>query len=176
MPECELCGRTYKARPSEVKIEGVMMEVCPNCARLGKPVQRKTSRATVSPSKTASSPRATRSSAPTRSSKVRRSPPRSNEKDLRSDYGEVIREARRSRKLTQQQLAAQLNEAVSLIQNIETQKMRPTDRLVKKLERFLDIQLMESIADIHEAATANFDMAPATTLGDLVKIKKKSKK
>jgi putative transcription factor len=89
--------------------------------------------------------------------------------EIATDYDERIREARESRGLSQEELADQLNEKASLIRKLERGDTLPTDEVQRKLERALDISLVEGqSADDPDWET---DDAGTMTLGDVVKRK-----
>ena len=61
--------------------------------------------------------------------------PITDEKILRPDFGKVIREARMKKGITQENVANQLSEKITLYKKIETGGIKPNDILSKKLER-----------------------------------------
>lgn len=85
---------------------------------------------------------------------------------LAADYPVRIRSAREKRNLSQKELAASINEKWSIINKLEAGDMRPSDSLVSKLERALDIKLREKVEDVH---IKKQDGAQAMTLADLLK-------
>ena len=97
------------------------------------------------------------------------------EKVLVEDYGDRVREARQKMGLSHQELSRRIREAVSMLQNIETGKLKPSDSVIKKLERELHISLMEEVTDFEFAPTAG-KSSKSTTLGDIIVIKDKKKK
>ena len=62
-------------------------------------------------------------------------------KELRSDFSSAIRQAREAMGWDQRELAKRMAERVNIIQHSEGGK-RPTDSVVNKFERILNIQLM----------------------------------
>src|SRR5215217_3816936 len=73
--------------------------------------------------------------------------PITDEKILRPDFGKIIREARMKKGLTQENVANQLSEKITLYKKIETGGIKPNDILSKKLERYLGIQLYENLVE-----------------------------
>jgi ribosome-binding protein aMBF1 (putative translation factor) len=66
-----------------------------------------------------------------------------------------------------------IKEKETLLARIETEKVLPTDRVIQKIERELDIELK---TEISEENTAADDFIPrSTTLGSIAKIKRKKK-
>jgi len=89
--------------------------------------------------------------------------------EIATDYDERIRTARESTGLSQEELADQLNEKASLIRKLERGDTLPTDEVQRKLERALDISLVEG----QSVDDADWDSGDAgtMTLGDVVKRK-----
>lgn len=67
--------------------------------------------------------------------------------ELAEDFGELVRRARVKLGLTQQDLAAQLNEKLTVIKKIEAGQFRPSIQLARKLEKFLKIQLLVPVEE-----------------------------
>jgi putative transcription factor len=65
--------------------------------------------------------------------------------ELAEDYSKRIREAREGREWKVETLAAKINERASLLAKLEAGNMKPTDELVVKLEKELNIVLMEKV-------------------------------
>ena len=63
------------------------------------------------------------------------------EKELAPDFGSRVIEARRNRGIDQRELARGISERVNIIQRVE-RGQHPGDSVIRKLERFLDIELM----------------------------------
>ncbi len=90
--------------------------------------------------------------------------------EVAQDYDDRIRNAREGEGLTQEDLAGQLNEKVSLIRKLERGDVLPSDSVRKKLEKKLDISLTEGVGSSDDeweggSATGSY------TLGDVVKRK-----
>jgi len=85
------------------------------------------------------------------------------------DYAERIREARESQGWTQQFLAHKLNERESFIKNIESGHMAPPLTIAKRLEKLLDIQLLEKPS--REEVESKVEPGSDLTLGDIVDVK-----
>ncbi|AHZ21564.1 XRE family transcriptional regulator [Haloferax mediterranei ATCC 33500] len=89
--------------------------------------------------------------------------------EIATDYDARIREARESRGQSREELAKSLNEKASLIRKLERGDILPPDGVRKKLERKLDITLVEGASD--EDSDWSSDGSTTTTLGDVVKRK-----
>jgi putative transcription factor len=115
--ECEVCGRPIVGKPHLALIEGATMNVCSECATLGRIIEEPT----------------------------RREQPSSYEEiaelEIVEDYPAMIRRARERMGLKQEELAKRLAERASVVQRLESGKLRPDERLLSKLERALGIKL-----------------------------------
>jgi len=90
--------------------------------------------------------------------------------DVVEDYNERIRKARKEFGMEQEDLAKKVNEKLSVIKKIEQGKMKPPEKLAKKLEKLLKIELLQTVKREHIETKLK---TGALTLGDIVKIKKK---
>ena len=88
------------------------------------------------------------------------------EKELASDFSKRVTEARNKRGWDKRELARRLAEKVNIINNLEAGK-RPTDAVIRKLERTLDISLMVD-ASPDENRHVNSGQARGLTLGDFL--------
>ena len=61
------------------------------------------------------------------------------------DFGKRVRDAREKLGLKQEELAKRINEKVSLLRRIERGELVPEDRVRQKLERVLNISLVERV-------------------------------
>ncbi len=186
---CEMCGEFAGPDLSESEVDGVKMFVCPKCTRFGSKVSEKkqafvddseesevtfvrSSPGGKGPSvshvkvKTGTTPTPVRPRQRSRRDVLR------SDRVLVDDYGEVVKEARKAQGLSLEQFAQMINEKASLIQKLEKSEFNPPENLIVKIERKLDISLKE------EAAAPIFTgsgSAKDTTLGDVVKLKKKKR-
>ncbi|QLH75083.1 MAG: TIGR00270 family protein [Methanomassiliicoccales archaeon] len=162
---CELCGNE-KGKLTTVQIEGTMLRVCDECAKFGDNVR--------GTSKDAPNKIIIQSRLENRERRMKTKDVYQSEEEiieLADDYGERIRKGREAKGWKQEEMAAKINERVSLIQNIERGHIKPDDNLVKKLEKALGIVLMEKVPLIktEKKAVANKGM----TLEDFIKANKK---
>lgn len=92
----------------------------------------------------------------------------SSEYELVDDYPQRIKHAREDLELTQSELANKVGEKLSIIQKLETGKMRPSDVLIDKLNRVLRITLRAPVED--DLIPHDFEKADAElTIGDVAK-------
>ena len=163
--ECEICGKPVpEHNPIRAKIEGSVMVVCKECSKLGK-IQK-------APPK----PKYVKQNKPKRQSSParKRTYSRNDEptEELIEDFSLKIRQARESRNWSREDLGKKINERVSVITRIETGKMTPDIKLTKKLEKTLNIKLLEKVdnVDLNQFVSSS---SGGRTLGNIMKIKRK---
>ena len=153
--QCELCGRECDCKPAMV--DGVRMMLCPGCMRHGKGI-------TVKPE-----------------SAVARKPDfgrikrhktvdvyKDMSKELISNWNIIIKNAREKKDLTREQLGFRIGERTVTIAKIENGDLRPSDKLVEKLEKELDIKLVEEVDKTPSYAMGSHSSG-SLTLGDFIK-------
>lgn len=166
---CEMCGKEVP-RVKKVQIGGTTLEVCNDCAKFREdtPVE------VTEPAPVASGPAAV-AAPPVRVAPLHHGKKKDvlsrGEMDLAEDYHKRIIKGRRTNDLTQEELAKRINEKKSVISRLETGEMRPSDRLVKKLEKELNIKLKERIEYQVEPSKKKLGTG-GVTLGDLIKMEK----
>lgn len=97
--------------------------------------------------------------------------------ELVEDYGEVVRRARMRMGLTQEDLAKQLKEKLTIIKKIEAEEFRPSLQLARRLEKVLGVRLLippEEPLDVKEFK-AEALKGRGVSLGDLFKKREKSR-
>lgn len=157
---CEICGKNTSTR--RVVIDGVEMSVCASCSKFGKD---------SAPGQIAGA------SARARIQQIMAKPTRSQDiysritDELVSDYGQRIREARIAKRMEIKDVGKAINEKHTVLLKVEEGSMRPSDELVKKLEKLLEIKLKTTETPI--APQRTFSASGGMTLGDFIKIKKK---
>ncbi len=123
MSECEICGKSV-SNPRRIELDGVMLDVCEDCLKLGREIPRERLRVVL---------------------KSRTKEPEEFEeltKDVVSDFSRRIRKARESRNLKQEEAAQKMGISPSLLRRIEN-GFRPDDNTLRKIERFYGIRLYE---------------------------------
>lgn len=148
MAPCEMCGK-QEEQLNRASIENVIMSVCSNCSRYGKVLGKE------------------RKFLPEKKPKLQ---PKEILEELIPDYAAVIKKAREKLGLTQLDLGKKIAEHESLLQHIESGKMKPSLDTARKLEKFFRIQLVE-IKD--EAILPSKQGKGEITLGDMAKIRKR---
>ncbi len=152
MTDCEMCGKKGVAT-KKVTIEGTTMMVCDACATYGAEV--------TLPKKI--SAKIIRNYAP------REFVDPDAEARIIQQFETVVKNAREKRGLKQEQVAKQLNEKESLIQNIESGRFKPSLKTARKLEKFFGIILVENntFKTADTLQTSNEDTQ--ITMGDLLR-------
>jgi len=151
---CELCGRESKGCRVAV-VDGVKMMLCPDCMRHGEGVKE----IPVTPAKVA------RATTLRERKKIPKDIYRNMEKELISDWSEVIKEAREKKGLSREELGFKIEERTTTISKIEKGDLRPSDKMIKKLEKELGITLLEEVKEV----TTQHQSSSRLTLGDFIK-------
>lgn len=86
------------------------------------------------------------------------------------NYFKIVKNKREFMGLKQKELAKKIAEKESVIHNIESGHMEPNMDLARKLEKFLNVRLVEQYEEKGKVI-ATEDTGPLT-IGDLIKIKK----
>jgi putative transcription factor len=170
-----MCG-AEEASLTTTKVEGAELELCSSCTDFGTEVRDESTSSgggkystSSSTGKSSSSSGSSSGSAGSSGSSTRPRDMFDDMDEIATDYDERIRDARESRGLSQEELADQLNEKASLIRKLERADTLPTDEVQRKLERALDISLVEGQST--DDADWETDDAGTMTLGDVVKRK-----
>lgn len=94
--------------------------------------------------------------------------------ELVSDFGQRVRQARRSLELSHENLGRRIREKVSVLRKIESGKMAPDLVLAEKLEHALKIKLRVPPSE-PETQFVTLAKPRGATLGDLFLLKDKEK-
>lgn len=161
---CEICGKEVAERGTMIEVDGAKLLVCGQCRKFGggnKQFPGKPNSAPFSPpSARSGQPCALPSQLP---AKMPRKPPKRfieprvarqiteksspQEYELIEDYPLKIKQGREAQGLSQGELANRIGEKLSIIQKLETGKMRPSDVITDKLSRILRIILRAPVED-----------------------------
>ncbi len=142
------------------------MEVCDRCKNFGKEVEKRTPvthtyRSGPAPVELGQMPVVRR---------TRRDLFDKMKDELVENYADVIKNARESRHMTQEDLAGKILEKANVIRKVERGELMPEEGLVKKLERTLDIKLTEGVEDMESHQRRG--ESRSLTLGDLINVRK----
>ncbi len=152
--QCELCGRESKGC-REATVDSVSMMLCPDCIRHGENVVP----ITKTPTKVKSF--ITRKAKKTASKDIYDGM----EKELVSNWHELIKKARKEKGLTREDLGFKIGERTVTISKIENGDLRPPDKMIVKLEKELGISLLEEVKKVSTGGQVQRGM----TLGDFIK-------
>jgi len=159
--QCELCGRECIDCKSAM-IDNVKMLLCPGCIKHGKAVEVK---------KEVSYSGIQRSSF----KGIRKPKPKDvyekMDKELVSDWNEVIKIARKKKGLSREDLGFKIGERTVTIAKIENGDLRPSDKLAEKLEKELSISLFEEVRSVSSVSAGS--QSKGLTLGDFIKTENK---
>ena len=166
-----MCG-AEKSSLTTTKVEGAELELCGDCKDFGTEVRTESSGSSgstkYSTSSSSGDSSASSSSTSSSSSSTRRRRDMFDEMDtMATDYDERIRNARERAGLSQEELAKELNEKQGVIRKLERGEILPSDDVQKKLERALDISLVEG--EDPEESDWSSESSGSMTLGDVVK-------
>lgn len=154
MGACELCGAegvsTKRAKIAKPVGHNSILECCNRCIEsMGLIVEAVGTPAYVPPTETQSSVSGKGISGVDIMTK--------DEVELANDFHSRIRNARKHRGLSQEDLAKQMNEKIAVIQKTEN-GIRPTDSLLNKFAKSLDIKLfVESVSHAHTMVASDND-------------------
>jgi putative transcription factor len=130
---CEVCGNPIRGQPSRVEIDGAVLLVCSNCARLGTPI--------------AAPPDAKRIPQP----RIPAGDGMNPDVEVDPDYPTIVKSAREKMGLTQEQLGRMTNVKPSVIHHVETGKMKPDLALARTLMHQLKVNLLVASSDLDKA-------------------------
>jgi len=149
---CEICGKKVIGRPMRVKVDGSIMQTCNECAKFGK-IQKEPRKIF----KPRTAPRRPRTRQPTY--------------EVSEDFNNMIRMAREKKGWSREDLAKNIYEKASVINRIESGKMVPDIKLAKKIEKTLNIKILDKVDD-EQLDDITPSRRGGTTIGDIAHIKR----
>ncbi|MBI3032244.1 TIGR00270 family protein [Candidatus Woesearchaeota archaeon] len=154
--ECEMCGKQGKLFVTS--LEGTYMNLCATCTKFGKTLKpfQKLSEQTKNQSPLVSRPQF---------------PQEEHVEVIVENYAQLIKEKREKLGLKQEDLAKKLAERVSLIQKLESGTFEPSLALSRKLEKYLEMKLVEQHTESHGIQKRS--SSSVLTIGDMLNLKKK---
>lgn len=142
-----MCGKKVQ-HTEKVRIDGAVLSVCDSCAKYGTPAESIRTRFTSSrekgPIEPIKLPEKKIVVPPSRPSSKRRKRENFDNLQIVPEYPELIREARARLSMTQDDLASKVLERKNVIASIERGDLLPEIKIARKLERLLNITLIES--------------------------------
>jgi len=162
--QCELCGAPIVGPSKTIQIEGAELCVCVRCAKHGTEVQQPRRKGAPQKMPGLAAPQAPR----------RR--PRDvfdlMEGEIVDDYADRIRAAREGKEWSTLDLAQAIKERELLVKKIEKGDLIPEDDVRRKLEKALNIRLIDAAED----STSTGGPGRVTmTVGDVISFKKSRK-
>ena len=158
---CEMCGKDYKGcRPA--LIDGVKMMLCSECMKYGEAVQVP---------RPAPSPRSVPGARP-HSVAPAKDVFQKMVKELVNDWSKKIQQARDKKGITREELGFKIGERTVTIAKLENGDLRPSDKMVEKLEKELDIKLTEEVMKTATPQSIRSQLQ-GLTLGDFIKSEEK---
>ena len=171
--QCEMCGETVRGAPKLVRVEGAELSVCSKCEKFGTEVQQvRRTDLKIAPRSPAGKPASPGAGAAS-SNWHKRDMFDFMGGEVVEDYAARIKHARMEKGLTQKDLAMQMKEKEHLIKKIENAELIPEENVRKKLEKVLEIMLLDAPAEAE--ATKKVPGSLSATLGDLTIIRKVKK-
>jgi putative transcription factor len=156
--QCEMCGKKTETS-NLVSVEGVELNVCNECSRFGKKINKRKEK-----------PKLTKDTKRQIFEKI------VNKTELlllvTPDYSEKIKSAREKLGYRQIELAKKMGIRESMIQNVENGKQKPSIEFARKLEKALDISLVDEHKEEHKKQY-KASSSQKFTLGDFIKVRKK---
>lgn len=166
---CEVCGGHIRGKPKKVVIEGAKMLVCEQCARLGSIyLEPEVKRFTSSYIPT----RGTKKTLPSITLSTRRKAASLREDlEIKEGFGSLVRKAREMMDLSQEDLGRKMGEKVSVLKKIESEKMIPDQKLAKKLEHVLKVELLIPSKDYEISERISSPPPSGVTIGEIAQLK-----
>ncbi|MCD6367603.1 MAG: TIGR00270 family protein [Candidatus Aenigmarchaeota archaeon] len=145
MTDCEICGAPATKK---VKIDGIILDVCDECAKLGETVS------------------------------ISLKKPKKKIKDIEEldvfidpEYPKIIKDARESRGLSIDDVAHEIREKRNVLSKIERGDLQPTLELARKIEKFFGVKIIvESVQKFKDQKLRKSEEY-SLTIGDVVEIK-----
>jgi len=159
---CEICGREFGGKGFKIIVEGAELSVCPNCKKFGA--------SPLSKRKVPLSGVGEKKNFPLRGKAPAPRKVRETGLELVEDYNVLVKNRREGMKLSQGDLGKRINEKESLIHRIETKNIRPSTKVAKKLEKALDIKILETVENVD--VDQKRSLSQGLTIGDIIKFKK----
>lgn len=154
---CEICGKKLVEEPLKTKIDGSIMVTCKECSKFGK-IQREP-------------PKPKRPGAPRGSATRRVQRPKEPAEEVVENVNDIVREAREKKGWSREELGEKIYEKASVVTRIESGKMVPDLKLARKIEKLMNVVLIEKNDDV-SADEMSHSKIRGATIGDIARIKK----
>ncbi len=145
---CDMCGKQID-KLIKIKIDGAILNVCYDCSKFGEPVEKKKFN-NLSESITIKFPEK-KIVVPSRNKPFKKPAAKNNYRkrenienmEIVDDYAQLIKNKREQMSMTQDDLAKKIFERKNVLSNIERGELMPNISTAKKLEKILDVKLIE---------------------------------
>ncbi len=156
MSNCDMCGLEV-AKLNSVVVDGTFLDVCAKCSSYGNFVEIKEP--------------LTRNygGTPKAQTKIFIE---ENINFVMESAGNLIKSVREKKELNQKDFAKMIGVKVSVLHKIETCLIKPDIKLARKIEKILDIKIIENYTDDEKSVPVNLT-DEELTVGDLIKFKKR---
>jgi putative transcription factor len=154
---CEICGKKIVEEPIKTKVDGSIMLTCKECSKFGK-VQRE-------------APKPKRPGAPRGGTLRRIQRPKEPAEEVVENVKDIVRQARERKGWSREELGEKIYEKASVITRIESGKMIPDLKLARKIEKLMNVVLVEKNDDVTADEIGHLKIRGAT-IGDIARIKK----
>lgn len=152
---CEMCGSGV-ANPILIKVSGSILRTCQKCSTMG---------VEANEMEKIGSEKYISNALDKRSKRLREKEMKSENSILVGNFGILIKNGRERKKWSQKELANKISEKKSTIASIENKQYKPEKKLIGKLERILNIKLMEVMSMKEQQKSSE---AVEMTLADLI--------
>ena len=159
--QCELCGRDCNGRPATV--EGVRMMLCSDCLKQHGTSVEETPSDLIGVSQRPVLGRIRKPGV--------KDVYKNMDKELVSGWNDIVKNARKKKGLSREELGFKIGERTVTIGKIENGDLRPSDKVVKKLEKELGISLVEEVKSVSNVSMGS-GSGRGLTLGDFIKEEK----
>jgi putative transcription factor len=154
---CEICGKKIVEEPIKTKVDGSIMLTCKECSKFGK-VQRE-------------APKPKRPGAPRGGTPRRIQRPKEPSEEVVENVNDIVRQAREKKGWSREELGEKIYEKASVVSRIESGKMVPDLKLARKIEKLMNIVIVEKNEDVSADGLGHSKVRGAT-IGDIANIKK----
>lgn len=154
---CEMCGSLIRGKPFKALVDGTEMILCANCYNK----LMKSGRALPAPERKIEQKKA---------EKPKKTFKSVDQFEIIEGYGEEIRKGRESKGWTQAVLAQKLKISEASLKKIESEKVKPSIDLAKKIEQILKVRVLQPVEfDEGEESSLSPDKV---TFGDVVVVRR----
>ena len=153
---CDMCGK--ETRLFKTDVEGSILNLCKGCSKFGK---------VVSVVEEKKKEKEIKKIVP---SKVKETKGEEVVLTIVSGYGEIIKRKREQLGINQEDFAKKINEKKALIHKIEINQFEPPIDLARKIEKFLNIELIEQQELVKDKLSKT--KSEGFTIGDFIRVRK----